>query len=330
MFRTDQASRVAAYAQRRGRMALLLLLLTPLGASADRFDIASFEAPAGWSRKERADGLVFESRQVGSDSVCLMTVSRGYSATASLREELDRAWTAVMEGRTFADDPETPAPLDIGNGVTIARRIAPVQTPKGISIAALNLLRKGDRLVLVLVSVSDGEAWDRCGNVHGDFLASMQLDMTMPLTEPAALANADSSATHPDSTVRPDRLPAQGGPDPQMAAKFNHSVVGEWQWVLTTITWGPAPVKFRHVFNIRFERDGKYRIASQNVPTETGTYRLDGQRILMRPTSGADYVLDWYFGTHPEASANWGLILRSNVDWAAGDTGEWRAFKPPE
>lgn len=26
-----------------------------------------------------------------------------------------------------------------------------------------------------------------------------------------------------------------------MAARFNHSVVGEWQWVLTTVTWGGRP-----------------------------------------------------------------------------------------
>jgi hypothetical protein len=185
--------------------------------------------------------------------------------------------------------------------------------------------------VLVLVSVSDADAWDRCGNAHGDFLAGMQLDMTMPLREPAAPATAGGSEARPDNSARTGGLPARGGPDPQMAARFDHSVVGEWQWVLTTITWGAAPVKIRSVLSIRFERDGRYRISVQNVQAETGAYRLDGQRILMQPTGDvADYMLDWYFGTHPEAVANWGLILRSGVDWAAGDKGEWRAFKPPE
>jgi hypothetical protein len=327
MLRTERVSHALARVLVRVVMALLLPLLAPFAAKADRFDITNFEAPTGWSRKEQADGLVFESRQVGSNSFCLMTLSRGFSATASLVEELDRAWTAVMGGQTFAGDPETPAPVDIGNGITIARRIAPVQTPKGVSITALNLLRKGDRLVLVLVSVSDADAWDRCGNAHGDFLAGMQLDMTTPLREPAAPA----TAARPDDPVRSEALPARGGPDLQMAARFNHSVVGEWQWALTTVTWGAAPVKIRNVLTVRFERGGNYRISWQNVPIETGAYRLDEQRILMQPAGDvADYALDWYFGTHPEFVANWGLILRSRVDWAAGDKGEWRAFKPSE
>jgi hypothetical protein len=68
----------------------------------------------------------------------------------------------------------------------------------------------------------------------------------------------------------------------------------------------------------------------QQISHETGTYRGDGQRILMRPASSdtTSYALDWYFGTHPQATANRGLILRSNNGWAGGDKNEWRAFKP--
>ncbi|HEY5810269.1 MAG TPA: hypothetical protein VIT67_20015 [Povalibacter sp.] len=326
MFRTEQASHGVAVVLSRGLMALLLSLLAPFDAKADRFDVVSFQAPTGWSRKEQGDGLVFESRQTGSDSFCVMTLSSGYPATGSIAEELDRAWAAVLEGAKFAGDPETLAPVDVGDGVTLARRIAQVQRAQGVLITTLHLLRGGDRFVLVLAMVSDRQAWDRCGNAQGDFLAGMKLDTTTPLRQPSAPATANGS------TARPGGLTAQGGPDPQMAARFNHSVVGAWRFAWTMVSWGPAPATVRQEIDVRFERDGNYRIWLQQIESEAGTYRVDGQRILMRPAgSNIDsYALDWYFGTHPEATANWGLILRSSVNWAGGDKNEWRAFKPPE
>jgi hypothetical protein len=324
MFGTVQASQGMAVVPRRGLMALLLSLLAPFDVSADRFDIVSFEAPAGWSRNEQPDGLIFESRQAGSDSACVMTVSSGHSATGSIAEELDRAWVAVLEEATFAGDPETLAPIDAGDGVTLARRIAAVQGAQGIVVTTLNLLRKGDRSVSVLAMASDRQAWDRCGNAQGDFLASMKFDMTMPLRRPSTPATADSAAARPGSQT------AQGGPDPEMAARFNHSVVGKWQYTWTMVSWGPAPATVRQEVDVRFERDGNYQILLQQISYETGTYRVDGQRILMRPASSDtdSYALDWYFGAHPQATANRGLILRSNNDWAGGDKNEWRAFKP--
>jgi hypothetical protein len=323
MFGTVQASQGMAVVRSRGLMALLLSVLAPFDCSADRFDIVSFEAPAGWSRNERPDVLVFESRQADSDSTCVMTLSSGYPATGSIAGELDRAWAAILEGATFAGDPETLAQKDVGDGVTLARRIAAVQGAQGIALTTLNLLRRGDRSVSVLAVASDREAWDRCGSAQGDFLASMKLDMKMPLRQPSAPATADSAAARAGSQT------ARGGPDPEMAARFNHSVVGKWQYAWTMVSWGPAPATVRQEVDVRFERDGNYQVLLQQISHETGTYRVDGQRILMRPSSDTDsYALDWYFGTHPQAVANRGLILRSNNDWAGGDKNEWRAFKP--
>jgi hypothetical protein len=70
---------------------------------------------------------------------------------------------------------------------------------------------------------------------------------------------------------------------------------------------------------------------------ESGTYEVQGQRILMRPTQRAGtrepYGLDWFFGDHPEFPGNWGLILRSSSGWLGSFGGleaRWRTFKPAE
>lgn len=314
---------------------LALPLLAPPAAMADRFDIVTFDAPPGWSRKAITDGLVFESPPAGAAGFCQVLLSRSRPLAVPLGDELDRSWSSLLERQTLAGEPATPEQQDLGNGVTIAQRVAPLRAGRQTYITMLNLLRKDDRLVMVVVSVADGKALDRCGNAIGEFIAGLRMD-TAPNPPSAQVPAPTAGATQPPG-ARPPRS------DPQLAARFGNSVVGTWRYAMTAVTVTlNAPTQTRNVIELRFARDGTYGLtygaavpgSSNFRQSETGSYRVEGQRIRMHPKSSGSgatpYTLDWFFGDHPDYRGNWGLILRSNTDWVGGGKDDWRTFKPAE
>jgi hypothetical protein len=307
-----------------------LFLLAPLTVMAQRFDVVTFDAPPGWTQQALADGLMFETQPAGT--LCQIFLRKSRAPTGSLLQELDREWSELGERQPLVAAGPDPEPIDLPGGFAIAQRVGQVQTATGALMVMLNLLQQDDRLVPVVVNLVDAEALDLCGTAIGDFVASLRLDDTppAPLTDSRTASPADSP------------LPR---PDPELAARFGNSVVGTWRFALTSVNVTlNAPSQVRNVIEVQFARDGAYRITvNMSVPgaggyneAETGTYQVEGQRILMRPAQDAGkepYGLDWFFGDHPEYQGNWGLILRSSSEWLgsfSGLSGRWRTFKPAE
>jgi len=226
----------------------------------------------------------------------------------------------LVARQTLIGEASAPRQLDLGDGLTLAQRFAQVRASGSSFITMLNLFQRDDRLVMVVV-IADPKGFERCNAPIGEFLAGLRLDK-------AAL---------------PQPPPPQVKSDPPWAARFGNSVVGTWRFALTAVTSTlNAPTQVRNVIEIRFARDGTYSItygvavpgSSNFAQSETGTYRNEGQRLLMRPSqtgsSPSPYALDWFFGDHPDYRGNWGLILRSNANWLGGDKDSWRTFKPAE
>jgi len=301
------------------RRLVALLCLAPCTALAGRFDIVTFDAPPAWERQATADGLMFNVRMAGAQS-CQVRLNKSRKLVAPLAEELDRTWSALVAPQTLIGEASAPRQLDLGDGLTLAQRFAQVRASGSSFLTMLNLFQRDDRLVTVVV-IADTKGFERCNAAIGEFLASLRLDK-------AALQ-------------RPP--PPQLTADPPWAARFGNSVVGTWRFALTAVTSTlNAPTQVRNVIEIRFARDGTYDItygvavpgSSNFAQSESGTYRSEGQRLVMRPTqtggSPGPYTLDWFFGDHPDYRGNWGLILRSNANWIGGDKDSWRTFKPAE
>ena len=316
---------------------LAVLVLAPWTVVAQRFDVVTFDAPAGWTQQALGDGVMFEMRTLGTSSFCQIFLRRSRKPTASLPQELDRAWSELRERQPLVAGAPDPALLDLPGGLTLARRVGQVPAASGTLITMLNVFQKEDRLVTVVVTVADSQAFDRCGTAIGDFLAGLRLDATPAAPGPPV---ADAGRANPSDSPVPSS-------DPQLAAKFGNSVVGTWRFALTSVNVTlNAPSQVRNVIEVRFARDGTYRITvSMSSPgsgggfndAESGTYQVQGQRILLRPAQAAGkrepYGLDWFFGDHPSYRGNWGLILRSSSEWLGSFAGQgtaWRTFKPAE
>jgi hypothetical protein len=301
------------------RRLVALLCFAPCATMADQFDIVTFDAPPAWERQATADGLVFNVRSAGAES-CQVRLSKSRKLVATLAEELEHTWSALVARQTLVGEASAPRQLDLGNGLTLAQRFAQVRASDSSYITMLNLFQRDDRLVTVTV-IADPKAFEHCNAAIGEFLAGLRLD----------------------KTVMPQPPSPQVKSDPPWAARFGNSVVGTWRFALTAATSTlNAPTQVRNVIEIRFARDGTYNItyavavpgSSNFAESETGTYRSEGQRLLMRPKqtdgSPSPYTLDWFFGDHPDYRGNWGLILRSNANWLGGDKDYWRTFKPAQ
>jgi hypothetical protein len=123
----------------------------------------TFDAPPGWSRQALGDGLMFETRPAGTQTFCQIFLRRSRRPTASLPQELDRAWSELRQRQSLVAAAPDPAHLDLPSGFTLARRVGHLQTGSGTLLIMLNLLQKDDRLVTVVVNVGDSNALDRCG-----------------------------------------------------------------------------------------------------------------------------------------------------------------------
>jgi hypothetical protein len=290
-----------------------VLVLAPWTAMAQRFDVVTFDAPPGWTQQALGDGLMFET-QPAPRAFCQIFLRKSRRPTAPLLQELDGLWSEMSQSEPLVAAPGDPGQLDLPSGFKVAQRVGQVYG----TIRALNLLQKDNRLVPVVVNASGPDAVERCSTAIDNFMGSLRLDETS--AERGSMTDA-RGANPADSPVPRS--------DPQLAARFGNSVVGNWRYGHTT-------AQTRNVIEVRFSRDGTYAIdVGGYALSETGTYRVEGQRILMRPRTAdpGPYSLDWFFGDRPGSPGNWGLILRCSKGWLGsfgGETVGWRTFRPAE
>ena len=297
------------------------LVLLPGTVMAQRFDVVTFDAPPGWTQQMLGDALMFELRP-GTRAFCQIVVRKGRKAATPLAQELDRTWGEWYARQQVVAETPDPAQLDLPGGLRLAQRVGQLQTGTGVLLTMLNVFQKADLVVSVMVTASDAAAFKHCLPATGEFLASLRIDPTQ----------------NPTESVIPK-------PDPAVAAKFGNSVVGTWRYAFGTVNVTlNAPTQTHHAIDVRFASNGTYTITVDAAFTgaagyhenESGTYQVEGQRILMRPKQTAgkptSYVLDWFFGDNPNHQGNWGLILRCpTAEWLgsfSGTTGDWRTFKP--
>lgn len=290
---------------------------------AQRFGVVTFDAPPGWSQEALGDGLMFEVRPAGTRTFCQMFLRTSRKTATSLSLEMERTWSELRRTDALMAAGPDPAHRELPGGLTLAQRVGRVKTDTGTLVKIINLFQKDDRLVSVTVNIPDLAALERCTPAVDEFLASVRIDATP----------TDAASPVPRS-------------DPALAAKFGNSVVGTWRYAITTVDVTlNAPSQIRNAIEVQFAPEGTYRITINMTAlpgggfndAESGTYQVEGQRIVMRPrqTGGKpeSYALDWFFGDHPSFPGNWGLILRSSLGspWPGSFSGlptAWRTFKP--
>ena len=166
------------------RRLVALLCFAPCAAMADRFDIVTFDAPPAWERQATADDLVFNVRSAGAES-CQVRLSKSRKLVATLPEELERTWSALVARQTLVGEASAPRQLDLGNGLTLAQRFAQVRASGGSFITMLNLFQRDDQLVMVVV-IADPKSFERCNAAIGEFLAGLRLDKVVMPQPPLA------------------------------------------------------------------------------------------------------------------------------------------------
>ena len=87
------------------------------GQATDSFDIATFNAPAGWGKARIIDSYRISTSSTTGPEFCLITITKSMPALGNSRVNFDAAWqTLVREAVGATAAPEVAAPVDTGDG----------------------------------------------------------------------------------------------------------------------------------------------------------------------------------------------------------------------
>jgi len=85
-----------------------------LAQTAETFDVATFQAPKGWTRQARADSILFSTED--KNDYCLIMLYRSIPGLTDPKENFDAAWeTIVKEAVDVSTAPEMTPADKIGN-----------------------------------------------------------------------------------------------------------------------------------------------------------------------------------------------------------------------
>lgn len=251
-----------------GSLALIFLAVSaPAAVWPEKFDIASYAAPAGWQRQASASAIEFSNKDEAAGRFCIMTLYKSRAGSGDIDSDFRTEWRDKVNSRF----PNTPAPknetapsptgteVSVGGGkVNFA----------GVEIAAiLAIYRGGRRVISVLTLMNDG----KCQEPFEKFL------MSIKLTEPGQASLQEFSGRDKG------RPPADG-------------VVGTW----TDVSSGDFAVRSTggtvstgrggsgRGFTFRADSNYEYSFLADAVMTgsrifihETGTYKVSGDAITL-------------------------------------------------
>lgn len=248
---------------KRTLISLLITFLTTLTAFADykitqdTFDIATFQAPKGWTRQVGQEAIQFSIAD--KDDYCLIMLFRSVPGIGSPQENFDAAWTSIVkEAVTVSASPQM-FPSDSKGEWLVAGGFAPFEKNGAKGVAVLYTATGYGKMVNALV-----------------------------LTNTRAYEAATTAFLESISFKKPDVAAAQ--------APAENSILGTWgQNLGAHMTYGDPVAagmagysKDQYTFNA----DGRYTFVSKTfrmaydkiiLVIENGTYQISGDSIAIKP-----------------------------------------------
>lgn len=128
---------------------LACLSLNIFAQANETFDIATFQAPKGWTKQSGQDGIQFSIAE--NDSFCLITLFRSVPGLSSPKENFDAAWsTIVKEAVTVTAAPQM-FPSDPRGQWQISGGFAPFEKDGSKGVAVLYTASGFGRMMNALV-----------------------------------------------------------------------------------------------------------------------------------------------------------------------------------
>jgi hypothetical protein len=184
--------------------AAICLVFWNIGAIAqttETFDIATFQAPKGWDRKDGPDSIQFSTAD--KDNYCLVTLFRSVSALGNPKENFDGAWATIVREAVIASSTAQMLPADSKGEWQITGGFAPFEKD-GVRGVALLITASGYGKMMNALVLTNTQAFEAATNAFLNSITFKKQEAVQANGGPVASALSVTSYTWKQSQNRRD------------------------------------------------------------------------------------------------------------------------------
>ncbi len=166
---------------KRSALLITIALLFSAGASAqspDSFDIASFQAPKGWTREANDKTIQFTTENKAERTYCVLTMLKSLPATGTSVENFNLAWASLVKGAVNPTSPPEMLPSANEGAWAIEIGYSPFEKNGQKGVAMLATISGSGTMLNVLI-LTNTQAYEK------DITAFLEsIDLKRPVVEP--------------------------------------------------------------------------------------------------------------------------------------------------
>ena len=239
-----------------------ILLVSSVLAQTAKFDIVTYTAPAGWAVEKDADSLRF-TKESGAN-YCVLSLTRAVDGIGESAKNFELLWKAMAtDGLNATAAPQRGKP-GVKDGWDAEVGVAPFEKD-GLKGAALLTTFTGNGKVVAVLAITNSDTFQP--DIE-KFVDSVRLP-------PIAASLAPKSPTASNGSVPAELLQYEW----TSSQNRKHSATGD--------NAGYAKRVYRFTANgtyTFYAESFQYYTPKYYVEKESGTYRIEGSRIMIKPS----------------------------------------------
>lgn len=240
----------------------LSFTLSSLGQTSETFDISTFRAPSGWSKRAGPDSIQFSIDN--KDDYCIIILFRSLPGIGTPKENFDAAWSTVVKEAVTASSAPQMLPSDKKGEWQVVGGLAPFEKDGTKGVAVLFTASGHGRMVNALI-LTNTQAYEAATTA---FLES--ISFSKPAVEPqppAPVANPNGGPTLTNNFWKQGAI-RQG--------MLGHSG-------LSTGTFSKVYQFFDNGTYKFYREDMQLAAPKYYLENEEGTYTVNGNTITLTP-----------------------------------------------
>lgn len=259
--------------------------------SADKFDIATFRSPAGWTKQVTDNSIQFSTEDKAKNTFCLITLFKSMPSLGSAKEDFDAAWSTIVTDSVGKSSPQM-LPGDRKDAWEITSGYAPFEKDGGKGVVVLVTASVHEKMMVALI-ISNSTAYEPDINA---FLASISLKKP-PTAERPPVGVTDNSAIAGQwgiSVSPQDSYSVNNGINGYTTREYTFYPNGTYQFLIKLFAYTSSQLLFTK---------------------ETGVYTLNGNSLTITPKQGS--IQAWTKATETAADGRqaqtdkWGKLVNT-------------------
>jgi hypothetical protein len=163
-------------------IALLTISADAFGQTPEAFDIATFQAPKGWTKQAGADAIQFSTEDKTAGTFCLISLFKSLPGLNDSKENFDAAWQTIVKEAVNPSSAPQMQPVTSKDGWEIVSGFAQFDKEGAKGAAVLVTASGYGRMVNILV-ITNSDTFEKS---VAAFLESVSLKKPAVVPQPQA------------------------------------------------------------------------------------------------------------------------------------------------